>query len=182
MSSRWKYLVVSASTCLTVLFLVGSVLGQGASKDEDTLKHIGVFSEVVARIQREYVEEPDMRSVSLGALNGMLEAIDPFASYLNADQYRDYLKNKDIKQAGVGLILSKRPGYVSVVAAIPGSPAAKAGFKAGDVMVEFDGKKIDNLYDFTYALQAKKPGDEVVVKVLRDNQPVEAKVLLAKRQ
>ncbi|MGD0870055.1 MAG: M28 family peptidase [Bryobacteraceae bacterium] len=62
-----------------------------------------------------------------------------------------------------------------------GSPAAKAGFKAGDVMIEFDGKKIDNLYDFTYALQAKKPGDEVLVKVLRDNQPVEAKVLLAKR-
>jgi hypothetical protein len=63
-----------------------------------------------------------------------------------------------------------------------GSPAAKAGFKAGDVMIEFDGKKIDNLYDFTYALQAKKPGDEVLVKVLRDNQPVEAKVLLTKRQ
>jgi hypothetical protein len=63
-----------------------------------------------------------------------------------------------------------------------GSPAAKAGFKAGDVMIEFDGKKIDNLYDFTYALQAKKPGDEVLVKVLRDNQPVEAKVLLMKRQ
>ena len=63
-----------------------------------------------------------------------------------------------------------------------GSPAAKAGFKAGDVMIEFDGKKIENLYDFTYALQAKKPGDEVLVKVLRDNQPVEAKVLLAKRQ
>src|ERR1019366_6286478 len=63
-----------------------------------------------------------------------------------------------------------------------GPPAAKAGFKAGDVMIEFDGKKIDNLYDFTYALQAKKPGDEVVVKVLRDNQLVEAKVLLTKRQ
>jgi hypothetical protein len=63
-----------------------------------------------------------------------------------------------------------------------GSPAAKAGFKAGDVMIEFDGKKIENLYDFTYALQAKKPGDEVLVKVLRDNQPVEAKVLLTKRQ
>src|ERR1039458_10309800 len=105
MSSRWKYLVVSTSTCLTLLFLIGSVLGQGASTQEDTLKHIGVFSEVVARIQREYVEEPDMRSVSLGALNGMLEAIDPFASYLNADQYRDYLKNKDVKRSDVGLIL-----------------------------------------------------------------------------
>ena len=49
-----------------------------------------------------------------------------------------------------------------------GSPAAKAGFKAGDVMVEFDGKPIQNLYDFTYALRAKKPGDVVKVKVLRN--------------
>jgi len=63
-----------------------------------------------------------------------------------------------------------------------GSPAAKAGFKAGDVMVEFDGKPIQNLYDFTYALRAKKPGDEVMVKVMRDGAAVEAKVLLTKRQ
>ena len=49
-------------------------------------------------------------------------------------------------------------------------------------MVEFDGKPIQNLYDFTYALRAKKPGDEVVVKVLRDGKPVEAKVLLTRRQ
>ena len=62
-----------------------------------------------------------------------------------------------------------------------GSPAAKAGFKAGDIMVEFDGKPIQNLYDFTYALQAKKPGDDVKVKVMREGKPVEAQVLLTKR-
>ena len=63
-----------------------------------------------------------------------------------------------------------------------GSPAAKAGFTAGDVLVEFDGKPIGNLYDFTYALQAKKVGDEVKVKVLRNGKPIEANVVLAKRQ
>ncbi len=63
-----------------------------------------------------------------------------------------------------------------------GSPAAKAGFKAGDIMVEFDGKPIQNLYDFTYALQAKKVGDDVKVRVLRDGKPVEAVVQLARRQ
>jgi len=62
------------------------------------------------------------------------------------------------------------------------SPAAKAGFKPGDVLVEFDGKPIQNLYDFTYALRAKKPGDEVMVKVMRGSEPVEAKVLLTKRK
>src|ERR1041384_8492617 len=126
MSSRTKFLVVSASTCLTLLLLIGSVLGKPASPD-DTLKHIGVFSDVVAHIKSEYVEEPDMKSVTLGALNGLLEAIDPFASYLNADQYKEYLKQKDVKRADVGLILSKRFGYVGVVGAIPNSPAAKAG-------------------------------------------------------
>ena len=62
-----------------------------------------------------------------------------------------------------------------------GSPAAKAGFKAGDVMVEFDGKKIDNLYDFTYALRAKQAGDKVQVKALRDGKAIEETVLLMKR-
>jgi S1-C subfamily serine protease len=62
-----------------------------------------------------------------------------------------------------------------------GSPAAKAGLKAGDILIEFDGNKIDNLYDFTYALRAHKPGDTVTVKVLRNSQPVQAQVLLTKR-
>lgn len=62
------------------------------------------------------------------------------------------------------------------------SPAAKAGFKAGDIMIEFDGKPIQNLYDFTYALRAKKPGDEILVKVMRGAEPVEAKVVLTKRK
>ena len=63
-----------------------------------------------------------------------------------------------------------------------GSPAAKAGLKAGDVLVEFDGKPIQNLYDFTYALQARKPGDVVKVKVMRGTEGVEAEVTLVKRQ
>jgi len=63
-----------------------------------------------------------------------------------------------------------------------GTPAAKAGLKAGDILIEFDGKDIGNLYDFTYALQAHKPGDEVLVKVLRGSQRIEAKVLLTERR
>ncbi|HXN47476.1 MAG TPA: M20/M25/M40 family metallo-hydrolase [Bryobacteraceae bacterium] len=63
-----------------------------------------------------------------------------------------------------------------------GSPAATAGLKGGDVLVEFDGKKIENLYDFTYALRARKPGDVVKVKVLRGDTPVEVMVTLTKRQ
>lgn len=62
-----------------------------------------------------------------------------------------------------------------------GSPAAKAGLRAGDILTEFDGKPVQNLYDFTYALRSHKPGDEVLVKVLREGHVIESKVLLAKR-
>jgi hypothetical protein len=64
----------------------------------------------------------------------------------------------------------------------PGSPAAKAGLRAGDILTEFDGKPIQNLYDFTYALRASHSGQEVLVKVLRGNQTIEAKVLLTERR
>jgi carboxyl-terminal processing protease len=138
MSSRLKYLVVSSSTFLTLLLLVGWGLSKGASQD-DTFKHIGVFSDVVGHIKSEYVEEPDMKSVTLGALNGLLEAIDPFASYLNADQYREYTKNIGSKRADVGLILSKKSGYVGVVGVVPGSPAAKAGLATFDMIESIKG-------------------------------------------
>ena len=63
-----------------------------------------------------------------------------------------------------------------------GTPAGRAGLRAGDILIEFDGKEIGNLYDFTYALRAHKAGDTVLVKVLRGAQTIEAKVLLAERR
>ncbi len=63
-----------------------------------------------------------------------------------------------------------------------GSPAAKAGLKGGDILIEFDGKKVQNLYDFTYILRTKKPGDTVKVKVLRDGKPLDAECTLEKRK
>jgi Peptidase family M28/PDZ domain/PA domain len=63
-----------------------------------------------------------------------------------------------------------------------GSPAGRAGFKGGDVMVEFDGKKIDNLYDFTYALRAHKPGDKVMVTVMRGGERITRQVTLEVRK
>src|SRR6266542_6690489 len=138
MNSRIKFVVVVSSTCLVLLLLIGSVLGKSASPD-DAYKHIAVYTEVLQRIKSEYVEEPDMKSVTVGALNGLLESIDPFASYLNAEQYRDYVKNKDAHRVDVGLVLSKKFGYVGVVGAVPGSPAAKMGLSTGDMIESIKG-------------------------------------------
>jgi carboxyl-terminal processing protease len=171
MSTRLKYAVVSASSCLTLLLLVGSLLGQSSSNREDTYKHIDVFSDVVAHIKSDYVEEPDMKSVTLGAMNGMLEAIDPFASYLNSDQYRDYLKNKDLKRADVGLALAKLPGYLRVVAALPGSPAARAGFSTGDMIESIGGVATRDMpLAYAYMLLGGEPGSDVTLSAVHVRQ------------
>jgi len=140
MTRRTKYFFVSTSTCLAALLLIGQAMGRGSgNQQDDTYKLLTVFTDVVGYIKTQYVEEPDMKSVTMGALNGMLESIDPFASYLNSDQYKEYLKYKDVKRADVGLILSKKPGYIGVVGTVPNSPAAKAGLGSYDMIESIKG-------------------------------------------
>jgi carboxyl-terminal processing protease len=167
MTSRIKYWVVSTSSCLVIMLVVGGVLGRGADQS-DNYKQLGVFSDVVARIKSDYVEEPDMKSVTLGALNGLLEAVDPFASYLNADQYKDYLASKDSHRPDVGLILSKRAGYMSVVDTVPDSPASKAGFTTGDIIESIKGISTRDM-PLAYAglLLQGAAGSEVELGVVR---------------
>ena len=132
MNRRFQFVIVGFSSAIVALLLFGAV-GRSASPDSP-YTNLGVYSEVLSRIKADYVEEPDMKAVTAGAINGMLESLDPHASYLTADQYKQYLKAKDSKKADVGLVLAKRFGYMAVEDAIPGLPAAKAGFGSGDVI------------------------------------------------
>ncbi len=137
MNSRSKFVVVMSSTFLVVLLLLGTVLSKGAPPETpgaDVYRHLRVYTEVLSRIKTEYVEEPDMKNVTLGAMNGLLESLDSFASYLNPTQYKEYLKNFDTYRGDVGLVLSKKMGYIVVVGVVPGSPAAKAGLATGDMI------------------------------------------------
>src|SRR5579885_2866194 len=131
MLSRLKFVVVISSTFLTALLVVGAVMGDNTSAD-GAYRQLSVYTEVLSRIKSDYVEEPDIKQVTRGALQGLVESLDPNSSYLTAEQYKEYEKRKSSQQAGVGLIISKRFGYVLVLAALPGSPAATAVLSVGD--------------------------------------------------
>ena len=77
---------------------------------------------------------------------------------------------------------AEQPRGVRFADVTPGSPAALPGLKAGDVLVGFGGTPVQNLYDFTYALRAHKPGDQVDVEVLRDGKTITATVHLTERK
>ena len=180
MNSRIKYFVVSTSTCLMLLLVLGNVLGRSASTDRP-YPQLGVYTEVLHRIKSEYVEEPDMKSVTLGALNGLLESVDPFASYLNADQYKDYLKNKDVQKAAVGLVLAKKFGFVGIVGVVPGSPAAKAGLATNDMLETINGVATRDM-PLAYAslLLEGDPGSAVELTVVRVRRPEPQKIKLVR--
>jgi carboxyl-terminal processing protease len=179
MSSRWRSITVTLSTLLVALLLMGAVLARNANSNEGAYKQLGVYTDVLQRIKSDYVEEPDLKSVTLGAVNGLLEAIDPFASYLSADQYKEYVKNKDAYKGNVGLLLSKRFGYVGVVDVIPGSPAAKAGLTTGDMVESIRGIATRDM-PLAYAslLLQGKPGTAVDITVLAMRHPEPKKVTL----
>jgi len=180
MNSRLKVVVISTSTCLVLLLLLGAVHGRSASP-EDTYRHLAVYTEVLSRIKTDYVEEPDMKSVTLGAVNGLLESVDPYASFLSADQYKQYLKSKDQHKADVGLVLSKKFGYVGIVDAIPGSPAAKAGLNTTDVIETINGVATRDM-PLAYAemLLEGEPGSTVEIGILRFRNPEPTKLTIAR--
>ncbi len=181
MNRRFQFLFVSSSLLAVVMLLVGVKLGRSASNSDDPYKHFSVFSEVITRIKSDYVEEPDMKNVTLGALNGLLESIDPFASYLNADQYKQYQATKGSSKANVGMVLSRRFGYVSVVDSVAGSPAAKAGLHTGDMLETIKGISTRDM-PLAYA-EMLLMGDEnstVDVQVLRARKPEPEKLTLTR--
>lgn len=180
MTRRFKWTIVGTSTLIVAFLLLGARNGRAVAAD-DVYGHLKVYSEVLGKIKTEYVEEPDMKSVTLGAINGLLESVDPFASYLNADQFRQYEKSEDSAKAGIGLILAKRYGYVAVVDALPGSPAEKSNIMTGDLIESINNVATRDM-PLAYAEQLLRgvPGSTVEITVLRLRNPDPQKLTLTR--
>jgi carboxyl-terminal processing protease len=167
MHSRVKVGVVLFSTLLVILMLIGGLLGQSTASD-GPYRQLAVYSEVLSRIRSDYVEEPDLKSVTVGALHGLLESLDPFSSYLSPEQYARYQKRKTQGNADLGLALSKRFGYVAVISAIPGGPAARGGLQSGDIIEAIDGDSTREMsLEEVRTVLAGKPGSSVTLSVVR---------------
>jgi carboxyl-terminal processing protease len=134
MSNRVRFLLITTS-CFVVFYIVlGGLLGKNDSPSEKTYRNLGVYSEVLSRIKNEYVTEPDLKKVTGGAIRGLLEALDPYSTYFTPQEYQEYVRQPDPGPANVGIFLAKRLGFATVVSVLPGSPAEKAGVKAGDLI------------------------------------------------
>ena len=185
MPRRLQYVVVSLSTCLLAALLFGLVMGRTSAADAGgpAYRHFDVFTEVISKIKSEYVEEPNMQNVTFGAVNGLLESIDPYASYLGPDQYKQYLKSRESVRANVGLHLSRRFGYVSVIDATPGSPADKLSLTTGDVIESINSVGTRDM-PLAYAemLLQGETGSTIEMSVIRVRRSAEAQKIQLTRE
>jgi carboxyl-terminal processing protease len=112
-----------------------SFFGVHAGGDQDgAYRQMNVYQQVLKRIQTDYVTEPNMSDVTTGALHGLLESLDADSSYLTPTEYKIYKDRPTTGVAQVGMTVSKRFGYATVVNVLPGSPADKEHVSDGDVI------------------------------------------------
>src|ERR1700686_899479 len=117
---------------------IGHVLGR--TPDDKAYKSLTVFGEVLQKIQQDYVDEPNMHTVTAGSLHGLLEALDTQSSYLTPREYDEYKKKIQSSSTGdSGITLSKRFGYIIVISVLPDSAGAKAGIHSGDIFESIGG-------------------------------------------
>ncbi len=179
--SKILLLAVSVVLVVTVFLGVNSSGVSAASEPQDgAYRQINVYSEVLRHIQTDYVEQPNITAVTNGALRGLLESLDADSSYLTPEDYKAYKADKGGK-AQVGINVSKRYGYASVVSVVPGSAADKANISDGDI-IEAIGPA--DTRDISLAmiqlLLEGQPGSELTISVVRPPKAAPDKIVLTR--
>jgi len=142
---------------------------------------MGVYEEVLHKIQTDYVTDPNIQNVTTGALHGMLESLDPDSSYLTPADYANYLQHEHEGVAQVGMDVSKRYGYGSVISVIPGSPADKAHIEDGDLIESIGGHSTREMSVAMIRLLLEgKPGTSVTFELVRHLKPEPDEVALTR--
>jgi len=182
MNSMAKKIVVGVSVLIMAYVATGYV--RARASDDKAFHALTVYSEVLEHIQRDYVDDPNMHQVTSGALHGLLDSLDPQSAYLSPLEYADYKeKSANHAKASAGIALTKRFGYIGVVAVLPDSPAQKAGLRIGDLMESIAGFTTSQMaLDQAQVLLTGEPGAMVKLSVIRRGkaEPQDMEITLAK--
>lgn len=125
----------------TIITQIGSAKAAGA----DTYRQLALFGDVFERVRSTYVTKPDEEKLVENAINGMLSSLDPHSSYLNPKDFSDMRVQTRGEFGGLGIEVTMENELIKVIAPIEGTPAAKAGVLAGDMIYQIDGVNLRGL-------------------------------------
>src|SRR3989338_3895385 len=164
------------STILLALLISFSVsrlaISQIDRKTKDDLySQIELYSYALTTIQSEYVDEQKPKDLIYGSLKGMLSSLDPHSQFLNPEEYAELKTETQGKFGGLGIEISIRDGFLTVISPIEDTPAWKAGIKAGDKIVKIEDELTK---DMTLSEAVKKlrgkPGTEIKITIFREDE------------
>jgi carboxyl-terminal processing protease len=136
-----KRAVLAPLTIATVALATGGwFLQRGVSREGNVYTQARLFEEVLHRISDDYVDAKDPSSLYKMAIDGLIHELgDPYTAFMTPDDYKDLKVTTQGEYGGIGSEITKRDGWVTILAPLPGSPSERAGLHAGDKIVEIDG-------------------------------------------
>ena len=141
-----------------------------SADNEETYKGLKLFTEVIEIIQKNYVDEVDSKELIEKAIQGMVRGLDPHSSLLPPEAFEDLSIDTKGEFTGIGIHITMRDDFVTVISPIEGTPAYKAGIQAMDRIVKVDEKQVSDLREAVTLMRGPK-GSSVKVTVLREGTP-----------
>ncbi|MHA7872560.1 MAG: S41 family peptidase [Hyphococcus sp.] len=169
--------LIAAGVSGALIFgVLSSAVFARVSISADTFRQLDLFGEVFEQVHENYVSDPDDSDMIKGAIDGMLNTLDPHSSYLSAEDFQTMQEQTRGTFAGLGIQVTMDnegpdKGYVKVIAPIDETPAARAGMQTDDLIVEIDGEEVLGMsIDEAISKLKGKKGTTVDIKVLRDRE------------
>lgn len=170
----WMALLVAV-----VFWTVGSGFYRNLSaKGAETYKGLKLFSDVIELVENNYVDPVDSKDLIEKAIQGMVHGLDPHSSLLSPDDFKELQIDTQGEFTGIGVSITMKDGFVTVISPIEGTPAYKAGIKAGDKIIKVNGKATQDLRQAVKMIRGPK-GTEVVVTIVREEvkKPIDFKII-----
>ncbi len=152
--------------------------GSLSADSEETYEGLKIFSDVIEIIEKNYVEEVDSKELIEKAIQGMVHSLDPHSALLPPDAFEDLNIDTKGKFTGIGIHITMRDGFVTVISPIEGTPAYKAGIMAMDRIIKVDGNPVNDIREAVKMMRGPK-GTTVVVSIMRQGipEPIEFKLV-----
>ncbi len=171
MAFKYRPAIKSGILVLITAFIVASatcVYGD-RNRSEETYKGLKLFSDVIEEIEKNYVEDVDTAELIEKAINGMVDSLDPHSSFMPPEAYEDLQVETKGEFGGIGIVITKRDGQLTVISPIEGTPAYKAGVHAQDIIVKVDGQRTKDMMLWeAVKLMRGEPGTSVDITVYRE--------------
>ena len=137
-----KYFYKKNILIILIAILLNNINTAYSQNMDKLYQKIDLFSEVLEKIQDEYIDEVDQAEVMDSAINGILQSLDPYSAYMNPQIFEEMQTETSGEFGGLGIEVSMEAGVVKVIAPIDDTPAARAGIKSGDYIVKINDEQV----------------------------------------